>query len=174
MTTVPEARPSRKRRSLRHRMIVSLTGLAVLPLLAALVALFFVVRDDVGSIHGSQLAQETRQLSEQLHGELQRIQQTADGLAASPEVTSSLERLRKGTRGEVVLFTAKGERLAGNPTTPLPPAEAGGPGWMTFTTGNEQYFAGVTAVRTPGGAEPRDWFLAVVQPAAQVFGHCMR
>ena len=179
MTTVPEARPSRKRRSLRHRMIVSLTGLAVLPLLAALVALFFVVRDDVGSIHGSQLAQEARQLTEQLHGELQRIQQTAAGLATSPEATSfaveelrrSLERSRRGISGEPVLFTAKGERLAGNPTTPLPPAEAGGPGWMTFSTGNEQYFAGVTAVRTPGGAAPPDWFLAVVQPAAQVFGH---
>jgi DNA polymerase-3 subunit epsilon len=250
MTTAQEARPSRRKRSLRHRMIVSLTGLAVLPLLAALAALFFVVRDDVGSIHGSRLAHEARQLTENLRGELQRIQQTAAGLAASPEVKSflegsgpfpeklfsstrnalsgilridlvpggrpaepgqgpsfasvsgkgleyrvavtdptgnhlgmlviscapeglqrSLEQSRKGKPGEVVLFTAKGQRLTGSPKTPLPPAEEGEPGWVTFGTDDESYFAGVTAVRTPGGVAPSDWFLAVVQPASQVFDH---
>src|SRR5512138_2134066 len=91
MTTAQEARSSRRKRSLRHRMIVSLTGLAVLPLLAALAALFFVVRDDVGGIRGSQLAQEARQLTENLRGELHRIQQIAAGLAASPAVKASLE-----------------------------------------------------------------------------------
>ncbi|HEY6009457.1 MAG TPA: hypothetical protein VIU40_14115, partial [Geobacteraceae bacterium] len=81
-----ETRPPRRKKSLRHRLIVSLTGLAVLPLLIAMAALFFVVRDDVSSARGSQIAREAGQLAERLQGELHRYYRTAAGLAASPEV----------------------------------------------------------------------------------------
>jgi len=245
-----QAGSSPKKRSLRHRMNVSLTGLAVLPLLAALASLFFMVRSDIEGIRGNQLAHEARQLTDQLRGELHLVQQAATGLAASPEVVSylaesgpfpeqlissarksvpgtvridlvpgggsvppgngspfvsttgkelayrvavagssgspvgtlaiyfipegvrwAIEQPGKEKTGEVVLFTARGERLAGGQATPLPPPEELEPGWTTFKSGNATYLAGVTAVAPPGGTVPRGWFLAVVQPDSQVFGH---
>ncbi|KAF0220393.1 MAG: DNA polymerase III subunit [Geobacteraceae bacterium] len=248
MTADQEARPPRRKKSLRHRLIVSLTGLAVLPLIVAMAALFFVVRDDVGGIHGSQLAQEAGQFADRLRGELQRYHQTAAALAALPEVRGylsgsapfpkellssarqsipmitgidlvpagrpagqgsstplvsgknleyrlavtdpngkplgvlvisyALEGLQqlfapsqKGKPGGAVLFTDGGQRLAGDPGIPLPPLAESETGWVTFGSGGESYLAGVTAVRAPGGTVPRDWFLAVVQPASQAFGH---
>ena len=57
MTADQEARPPRRKKSLRRRMVVSLLGLAVMPLLAALAALFFLLRDEAGAIQGSQFGQ---------------------------------------------------------------------------------------------------------------------
>lgn len=248
MTTDQVARPPRRKKSLRHRMVLSLTGLAVLPLLAAMIALFFVVRDDVGENQGRQLAQEAGQLAEHLRGEFHHFQKTAVALAALPEVKAylagvgplpeelfssarqslpvirrinpvpagrspaggpssvsvsgktldyrvvvtdskgkplgvlemsfalegvlqSIESYQKGESGGAVLFTAGGRRLAGSPQIPLPPVEEVGTGWTTFESGGKSYFAGLTAVEPSGGAAPREWLLAVVQPASQVLGH---
>ncbi|WP_298266928.1 exonuclease domain-containing protein [Geobacter sp.] len=90
MTTDQETRPHHWKKSLRYRLIVSLTGLAVLPLIVAMAALFFAARDEVGKIQGRQLAQEAGQLAEHLRGELHGYQQTAAALAALPEVRASL------------------------------------------------------------------------------------
>ena len=171
MTADQEARPLRRKKSLRHRLIVSFTGLALLPLIVALVALFFMVRDDVSGVHGSQLAREAGRLSEQLQRELLRYRQTAAGQEVPAELQKFLESSQEGDGRGVVLFTAGGQRLAGDPKIPLPPLAESKAGWVTFGSGGESYFAGVAAVRAPGGTAPRDWLLAVVQPASQVFGH---
>ncbi|HEY6009084.1 MAG TPA: exonuclease domain-containing protein, partial [Geobacteraceae bacterium] len=81
------------------------------------------------------------------------------------------EQSQKGKPVGVVLFTDGGQRLAGEPKTPLPPLAEGEAGWVTFGSGGESYFAGVAAVRVPEGTAPRGWYLAVIQPASQVFGH---
>ena len=47
MTTDQGARPVQRKRSLRLRLVVSLMGLAVLPLVAALTVLFFAARNDM-------------------------------------------------------------------------------------------------------------------------------
>lgn len=249
MTTDRESRPPRRKKSLRRRLIVSLTVLAVLPLVAAMAALFFVVRDDVSDVHGSQLAREAGEFAERLRGELHRYYRTTADLAALPEVKGylsgsapfpkhilssarqSLPMIRKidlvpaggppepgrepftplvsgnmleyrlpvtdpkgkplgalvisyaseglqqlepsQTRepGSVVLFTDRGQRLAGAPKLPLPPLADGEAAWVTYGSGGENYLAGVAAVRVAGGTVPRDWFLAVVAPASQVLGH---
>jgi DNA polymerase-3 subunit epsilon len=231
-------------------MIVSLTCLAVIPLIAAMATLFLVIRSDVGEMRGRQLAQEAGQLADRLQGELQRDRRTAADLAASPQVRafllgsgpfpqeafsaarqanpgliginevrsdrpsppdketpsgaatekglvyridvkdadgksvgtletsfalSSLHRSGEagqgGDKGGVVLFTAGEERLAGSLKVPIPPAAETGAGWMTFEAGGEGYLAGVATVKPLGGEDPRDWFLAVVQPASQVYAH---
>ncbi|MCM2357720.1 MAG: exonuclease domain-containing protein [Geobacteraceae bacterium] len=178
MTADQEARPLRRKKSLRRRMVVSLTGLAVFPLVAAMAALFFVVRDDVGEIQGRQLAQEAGQLAEHLRGELHRYRQSAAGPTASPEAEAALARLqqsldvsRNGKSGDLVLFTRGGQRLAGNPRIPVPPADQGETGWVAVEADGGSYFAGVSAVEQAGGAAPGDWFLAIVQPASRVYSH---
>jgi DNA polymerase-3 subunit epsilon len=90
MTADQEVPPRHRKKSLRRRLIVTLMGLAVLPLMAALTGLFFVVRNDIGANHGRQLAQEAGQLAEHLRAELSRYQQAATALAALPEVKDSL------------------------------------------------------------------------------------
>jgi len=72
MTTEQRVHPRHRKKSLRRRLIVTLMGLAVLPLMAVLTALFFVVRNDIGANHGRQLAQEAGQLAEHLRAELSR------------------------------------------------------------------------------------------------------
>ncbi|WP_051361333.1 exonuclease domain-containing protein [Desulfuromonas sp. TF] len=250
MTADQGASPLRRRKSLRSRMIVSLMGLAVLPLLAALTALFFIVRNDIGENQGRQLAQEAEQLAGHLRAELNRYQQAAAALAASSEVKAylsgtgplpeeilssarqshpGLQRIalvpnggptipgdkpspdpysektldyrvvvtdtdggrlgtlevffapedlkqfldvsKKGEGGGAVLFTAGGDRLAGNPSIPVPPYTEDLFKWTTFEADDESYFAGVAAVEPLGSAADRGWFLAVVQPASQVYGH---
>ncbi|HEX9597536.1 MAG TPA: HAMP domain-containing protein, partial [Anaerolineales bacterium] len=168
MTRVQKTQQPRRKKSLRRRMVVSLTGLVVLPLAAAMVLLFFVVRDDVGKIRGHQLAQEAGQLAERLQTELHRYQQGAVGLG---DLQQSLELHQRGTVGEVVLFTAGRQRLAGNLKIPIPPTKERGTGWISFEADGESYFAGVTAVKPFGSAVTRDWFLAVVQPTSQVYAH---
>lgn len=250
MTPDQEAHLRRRKKSLRRRMIVSLMGLAVVPLLAALTGLFFVVRNDIGENQGRQLAQEAEQLAEHLREELNRYQQSAAALAALPEVKAALlgsgplpeevissarqshpglrridlvqnggparpghrpssepvaektldyqvavtdtdgnrlgmlevsfalENLQqfldlsqKGERGGAVLFTAGGHRLAGSPSIPLPPTSEIRIRWATFEADGESYFAGVAAVKPLGRADGGNGFLAVVQPASQVYGH---
>jgi DNA polymerase-3 subunit epsilon len=250
MTAEQGARPLRGKKSLRSRMLVSLMGLAVLPLLAALTALFFIVRSDIGENQGRRLAREAENLAGHLRAELNRFQQTATALAALPEVKAylsgsgplpdkvfssarqshpGLQRIdpvpnggpakpgrspasepvsekdlvyrvvvtdtdgnrlgalevsftpdvlkpfldlpQKEESGSAVLFTAGGERLAGSPSTPLPPAAEDRIGWTIFEAGDESYFAGVAAVEPIGSAAPRGWLLAVVRPASQVYAH---
>lgn len=180
MTADQEARPLRRKKSLRRRMIASLTGLAVLPVIVAMTVLFFMVRDDVGNVRGNQLAEEAGRLAEQLRGELLRYRQSATAGAplGRTEAASALEGVlrsfplsRKEGPGVVVLFTAGGERLAGDPNTPLPPVEEMGTGWATFGSNEERFFAGTAPVQPPGGGAPRDWIVAVVQPASLVFAH---
>jgi len=175
MTTQQEASPPRRKKSLRRRLVVSLLGFALLPLAAALASLFFMVRNDVGELQGRRLAQEAGQLSDHLRLELQRGRQTTADLPALPEASALLSQkyreLSQGEGGEVLLFSADGRRLAGPPKAPLPPIEAGGPGWLTFESGGMSYFAGLKAVQSPGLLPPGNWFLAVVQPASQVFDH---
>lgn len=86
MTVEQSVPPRRRKTRLRCRLIGSLMGLAVLPLMAALTGLFFVVRHDIGVNQGRQLAQEARRLVEPLQAELNRYQQAAAALAALPEV----------------------------------------------------------------------------------------
>jgi DNA polymerase-3 subunit epsilon len=90
MTAEQSDQPRRRKKSLRRRLIVTLMGLAVLPLMAALAGLFLVVRNDIGENHGRQLAQEAGQLAEHLRAELNRYQQAAAALAALPEVKAFL------------------------------------------------------------------------------------
>jgi DNA polymerase-3 subunit epsilon len=176
MTTDQQATPHRRKKSLRRRLVVSLLGLAVLPLAAALTSLFFVVRADMGEIQGRRLAQEAGQLAEHLRAELYRNRQTTAGLAALPEVTAALsqkyrELSLKGEMGALVLFTAEGRRLAGSPGVPLPPMGGGETDWVSYEGGGVSYFAGIKALQIPGASPPGNWFLAVVQPASQVFEH---
>lgn len=180
MTNVQEAQPLRRKKSLRRRMIASLTGLAILPVIVAMTVLFFMVRDDVGNVRGNQLAEEAGRLAEQLRGELLRYRQSAtDGAPLGrTEATSALEGVlrsaalsRKEGSGGVVLFTAGGERLAGDPNTPIPPVEARGTGWAAFGSNEDRFFAGTAPVQLPGGGAPSDWIVAVVQPSSQVFAH---
>jgi len=176
MTTDQEASPPRRKKSLRRRLVGSLLGLAVLPLLAALAAIFFVVRNDVEEIQGHRLAQEVGQLTEHLRAELYRSRQTGADLKALPEVSALLSQKHrelslKGETGELVLFTADRRRLAGSPATPLPPTDAWASGWLSFGSGGKGYLAGIKAVQIPGASPPGNWYLAVVQPASQVFAH---
>jgi DNA polymerase-3 subunit epsilon len=171
MTAGQEALPLRRKRSLRRHMIVSLMVLALLPLLTALTGLFFVVRNDVGEIQGRQLAQEAGQLADHLQRELLRYRQTAARPEAPAELQKFLESSQEGDRRGVVLFTAGGHRLAGSLKIPVPPNAEVETGWVTFEAGGESYFAGVAAVKPPGSEAPRNWFLAVVQPASQVYEH---
>ena len=62
MTALMEEKPVRRKRSLRRRMIVSFLCLALLPLAAAMVGLFFVISDYVAEI---QRIQPTMQLHDQ-------------------------------------------------------------------------------------------------------------
>jgi DNA polymerase III subunit epsilon len=170
MTADQAARPLRRKISLRHRLIVSFTGLALLPLIVAMVALFFVVRDDMRGTHGSKLAHEAAQLSEQLQGELLRYRQAAAGQEVPAELQKFFESSKEGDRKGVVLFTGGGQRLAGAPNIPIPPRAEDEAGWVNFDSGGENYIAGVAAVRVPGGTAPRDWLIAIVQPSSLVFG----
>ena len=168
MTTDQKTRLPRRKKRLRRRMVVSLTGLAVLPLAVAMAILFFVVRDDVGETRGRLLSQEARQLAEYLRPELHRYQQGAAGLA---ELQQSLELYQRGKTGEAVLFTTGRQRLAGNLKIPIPPAEKSGTGWISFEADGESYFAVVTVVKPFESAVAPDLFLAMVQPASQVYAH---
>lgn len=58
MTAVQEKRPVRRKKSLRRRMVASLLCLALLPLAAAMVGLFFVVSDYVAEIQRLQPASQ--------------------------------------------------------------------------------------------------------------------
>lgn len=58
MTAVQEKRPVRRKKSLRGRMIASLLCLALLPLIAAMAGLFFVVSDYVAEIQRLQPASQ--------------------------------------------------------------------------------------------------------------------
>ena len=164
----------RRSNSLRRRLVLSLLGLALIPLLAALTALFFVVRNDVEEIQGRRLSQEAGQLAEHLRAELYRNRQAAP--AGLPEIAALLSQKHtelslQGELGSLVLFTADGRRLAGSPQVPLPPVPLGDTGWVSFGSGGESYYAGVKAVQIPGASPPGNWFLAVVQPGSRVFGH---
>jgi DNA polymerase-3 subunit epsilon len=152
-------------------MIVSLTGLALIPLFTALTGLFFVVRNDVAEIQGRQLTQEAGQVAEQLQSELLRYRQTTAGEEVPAELQKFFEPTQEGGRRRFVLFSSDGHRLAGSPTTPVPPYVESENGWLTFEAGGESYFAGVAHVKPPGSAPPRTWFLAVVLPASQVYEH---
>jgi len=174
MTTDPKASMHRRSNSLRRRLVLSLLGLALIPLLAALTALFFVVRNDVEEIQGRRLSQEAGQLAEHLRAELYRNRQAAP--AGLPEIAALLSQKHtelslQGELGSLVLFTADGRRLAGSPQVPLPPVPSGDTGWVSFGSGGESYYAGVKAVQIPGASPPGNWFLAVVQPGSRVFGH---
>jgi len=176
MTSDQEASTPRRKNSLRLRLVVSLLSLALLPLLAALAVIFFVVRSDVGEIQGNRLAQEVGQLTEHLRAELYRTRPAGGGFKALPEVAALLSRKHEelslqGETGKLVLFTADGRRLAGDPATPLPPTDAWASGWVSFGSDGENYWAGIKAVQIPGASPPDNWYLAVVQPASQVFGH---
>ncbi len=168
MTTEQKTRPPHRKKRLRHRMVVSLTGLVVLPLAVAMAILFFVVRDDVGEIRGRQLSREAVHLAEHLQTELEGYQQNEAG---RKELQQALEIYQQGKTGEVVLFTTDRQRLAGNLNIPLPPAGESGSGGLSFEAEGEGYFAGVTAVPPVAGAVDHNWFLAVVQPASQVYDH---
>jgi len=152
-------------------MIVSLTGLALLPLLTALTSLFFVVRNDIDAVQGQTLVQEAIQLTEKLRAELLRDPQ----IAAEQELPAGLHAFIQSSGGKeqrgVVLFTTAGRRLAGNPETPVPPVMEGETGWTIFESGGELYFAGMSAVKQPGDKLPRNWNIAIVQPASQVYKH---
>lgn len=171
MTTGEEARPPRRKKSLRRRMIVSLTGLALLPLLIALTSLFFVVRNDIGENQGQSLVRDAVQLTEKLRAELRRYPQTPVGQEVPTELQKFLELSREGNQKEVVLFTTDGHRLAGNPGIPVPPTTEGETAWITFEAGGESYFAGIAKVGLSGDNAPRNWNLAIVQPSAQVYRH---
>lgn len=170
MTTGEEARPPRRKKSLRRRMIVSLTGLALIPLLAALTSLFFVVRNDIGENQGHKLAQEAIQLAEKLRPELGRYPQSPVGQELPAELQKFIESSREGSRKGVVLFTTDGRRLAGSPETPVPPATDEDTAWITFEAAGQSYFAGIAKVGLSGDKTPRNWNIAIVQPAAQVYG----
>jgi len=169
MTTGEEPRPPRRKKSLRRRMIVSLTGLALLPLLTALTSLFFMVRNDIRDNQGQSLVREAVQLTEKLRIELRRYHQPPAGEELPAELHKFLESSREGKRTGVVLFTTAGHRLAGSPEIPLPPATEGESDWITFEAGGEEYFAGIAAIRLPGETHTPDWNLAIVQPSAQVY-----
>jgi len=171
MTTEEGARPPRRKKSLRRRMIVSLTGLALLPLLIALTSLFFVVRNDIGENQGQSLVLEAVQLTEKLRTELRRYPQASVGQELPAELHDFLKSSQIGSQRGVVLFTTAGHRLAGNPETPIPPAFEGDTAWITFEAGGEGYFAGMAKVGFSGDNAPRNWNIAIVQPAAQVYGH---
>ncbi|HBA86807.1 MAG TPA: hypothetical protein DCZ75_02135 [Geobacter sp.] len=174
MTTDLKAGTHHRSNSLRRRLVLSLLGLALIPLLAALTTLFFVVRNDVEEIQGRRLSQEAGQLAEHLRAELYRNRQV--GPAEVPKVAALLlqkhaELSLQGELGSVLLLSAEGRRLAGNPQVPLPPVPYGDTGWVSFGSNGESYYAGVKAVQIPGASPPGNWYLAVVQPASQVFEH---
>lgn len=169
MTSGESTRPPRRKKSLRRRMIVSFTGLALLPLLTALTSLFFMVRNDISENQGQNLIQEAVLLTEKLQVELRRHPQALAGQAVPAELQQFLKSTQEGTRKGVVLFTTDGLRLAGNPEIPVPPAAEGDTSWMTFESGGEGYFAGIVAVKLPEEKTPHKWNIAVVQPAEQVY-----
>lgn len=244
-------RSASRRRSLRHRMVATFAGLAVVPFVVAVAVLFVVARHDVGELQGNSIAQEARLLKELLQVQIEAAERAAGGLAGLPEVAShlaeaggdpqgalsaalrfvpglrrvelvrftaesdapvgpalgsvswgtqetleyrvavsapsgtalgfleasfDLERLRRpiewfrrGKLGQAVLYTGAGTRLVGAPTVPIPPAGAGGD-WVTFESGGVSYLAGVTPVDPGTAGMTRDWYLAVVQPHAEVYG----
>ena len=175
MTTSPGNGSRHRSNSLRRRLVLSLLGLALIPLLAALAALFFVVREDVGELQGRRLSQEAGQLAEHLRAELYRNSKDTTAPVPLAEITKLLvqkqgELSREGEVGALVLFSADGRRLAGDPQVPIPPLPDGEHGWVSFGSGGESYFAGVKPVPTPD-ASPGKWFLAVVQPGSKVFEH---
>jgi DNA polymerase-3 subunit epsilon len=110
MTESRELKPRPRSNRLRRRMVVSLLGLALLPLVAALASQFLVVRDDVMENQKIQLIRESRQASEQLGGELRRYMQTAALLAAAPEVKAALSGSRPFPEG---LYEAARKSQAG-------------------------------------------------------------
>lgn len=171
MTAEAEARPPRQKKSLRRRMIVSLTGLALLPLLTALTSLFLVVRNDIGTAQGQNLVREAVQLTEKLQGELRRYPR----IVAMQEIPSELRPLLEPSLGKdgrgIVLFTTDGRQLAGTPGIPVPPAIEEETGWIIFESGGARYFAGMSTVRLPVDKAPSNWHIAIVQPASQVYEH---
>ncbi len=246
--TLPGAAP--RRRSLRHRMVLTFAGLALIPFVVSLLVLFFVARHDVGELQGSSIAQEARLLKGLLQSQLEAGARTVAGLGSLPgvrdhlagggpypheqlsvarrflpgirrldlvrpepgdqgpvgpglgsvswgteetleyrlavydldgapvgfvEVSFDLERLRRtvdwfrrGEEGRAVLFTGEGGRLLGAEEVPLPPAKEG-VGWVSFTAEGKSYLAGVTPVEPGTAGLSQAWFLAVVQPAAEVY-----
>ncbi len=171
MTTAPGERPRPRKKSLRRRMVAALMGLGVLPLIAALATLFFVVRYDMGENQGRQLNQEAAQLAVQLQEVLAHAPQPAPDPTTLAALQESLTVSHRGELGGPILFTAGGKRLAGDPALPLPPTVTGDTGWITFEAAEESYFAGVVALKDSGSAIPGDWFLAVVQPTSQIYDH---
>lgn len=99
MTGIREIRPLPRSNRLRRRMVISLLGLAVLPLAAALAAQFLVVRDDLVASRKSQLIRESRQAAEQLGGDLRRYLQSTALLAAVPEVQTAVSDSRPFPEG---------------------------------------------------------------------------
>lgn len=173
MTTAADL-PPRRRKGLRRRLVLSLLGLALIPIVAALSALFFVVRNDVGEIQGNLLAREAGQLAEHLRAESYRAGQDAPPVDMA-ELARLLERKHrelslKEEAGALVLFSAEGRRLAVAGRAPVPPMPEGDRGWVSFGSGDDGYFAGVQPVLIPG-TPPGSLFLAVVQPSSTVFEH---
>ena len=166
MTAIREAASARKK-GLRRSMVVSLLGLSAMPLLLAFASLYFLVREDVGNANGVRLAREAQLLAERLRPELTAARPAAEGPSLQRLLDAYAAREKLGT----LLFTARGERLAGAAGTRMPPLPEEGSGWVSFEAQGEQYFAGVAALALPGSS-PRDQrFLAVVQPADSVYQH---
>ncbi|MDW7711901.1 MAG: exonuclease domain-containing protein [Deferrisomatales bacterium] len=88
MTVAPP--PLSVRRSLRTRFVLTFAGLAVIPSLAALAGLFFLVRYDVGTLRGADMAQEAGLLAAQLEAQVEAAARSAAGIASLPDVRGHL------------------------------------------------------------------------------------
>lgn len=166
MTTPQQTLPPRRKKRLRTRMVLSLSALVVLPLVAALAILFFVVRDDTREFRGRQLSAEAVHLATLMQEDLQ----SAPPQAQSKEsLQPLLDAHRQGKPGRAVLFTAAGQRLAGDFGTPLPPAAESAAGWLAFEVGGEGYLCGLATIKPPGITAQGLWHLALVQPGSEVY-----
>lgn len=83
------AHPS-ARRSLRTRFVLTFAGLAVVPSVAALAGLFFLVRYDVGTLRGADMVREARLLAAQLEAQVEAARRSAAGIASLPDVRGHL------------------------------------------------------------------------------------
>jgi len=81
-----------------------------------------------------------------------------------------LEWYRKDERGRAVLYNASGLVLAGPADVPLPPVGAAGGAGETYEAGGETYFFGSAAVDPGRSGLTAGWRVAVIQPAAEVYG----
>ncbi len=241
----PPIRP--RRRSLRQRMILTFVGLAVVPFVVAMGALFAVARHDVRQLNGTALTAEARLLVEQVQSQVAWAGRSVAGLASLPGVRGYLagtapypqglfsearrilpglrelsltpgspdgaaspgavswgagealafrvgvtdlagspagelavsfdltrihrllETYHRGATGGAVLAAVDGTRLAGSQEVPLPPYTAGGEDWLVFEADGVSYFAGRSRLDPVDSGIARDCYVAVVQPAREVF-----